>query len=163
MAHHKLILEDDFEEEFKLIGIHASVENYKIAFLLNQHLHTNFKRRKKDLDLSTNNLSINFPIFEFYNAATYYDMFLIANKSKSMEILASKSEGLFSETSSEKTNTSYLIPEYKKVDFFIKVYSDLEEIPLLEIISEIKKIKQVISAYEIEIDKLKSINNLIFE
>lgn len=163
MAHHKLIFEEDFEEEFKLIGIHASVENYKIAFLLNQYLRTNFKRRRKDLDFSTKNLSISFPIFEYYDATTYYDMFLVANKSKSLEIFTSKAEGLFPETSAEKTSTSYLLPEYKTVDYIIKVFTELEEVPVQKIISEINKIKQIISAYEIEIDKIKSINNLIFE
>ncbi len=163
MAHHKLIFEEDFEEEFKLIGIHTNVEDYKIAFLLNRFLGTNFKRRKEDLDLSTENLSISFPIFKFYDPNTYYDMSLVANKSKSQEIYTSKAEGLFSETSSEKTNTTYLIPEYKNVDYFIKVFTELEEVPVQQIISEIKKIKQVISAYEVEVDKIKSINNLIFE
>lgn len=163
MAHHKLIFEEDFEEEFKLIGIHTNVENYKIAFLLNQHLRTNFKRRRKDLDFSTASLSLNFPIFEFYDATTYYDMYLVANKSHSIEIYSLKLEGLFSESSTVKTNISYLIPEYKTVDYFIKVYTDLGEVPVKDIISAINKIKQIVSAYEVDIDTIKSINNLIFE
>ena len=33
MASHKLILEDDYQEEFSLIAIHCSEEPYKMAYI----------------------------------------------------------------------------------------------------------------------------------
>ena len=65
MANYKLILEDDFKDEFTLIAIHCSEEAYKMAFLLNQHLSLQLKRRRTDLDFSKQGLELSFPWFEF--------------------------------------------------------------------------------------------------
>ena len=52
--------------------------------------------------------------------------------------------------------------EFKNVDYFLKVHSDYEKIPTRNLISSINQIEQVISAYRIESDRIKSKNNLIF-
>ena len=44
MASHKLILEDDYQEEFSLIAIHCSEEPYKMAYILNKHLSLRLSR-----------------------------------------------------------------------------------------------------------------------
>ena len=45
MASHKLILEDDYQEEFSLIAIHCSEEPYKMAYMLNKHLSLRLSRK----------------------------------------------------------------------------------------------------------------------
>jgi hypothetical protein len=72
------------------------------------------------------------------------------------------SGGLFDNDATDKIITTYLIPEYKKVDFFLKIQSEMETIPLRKILSGINEIKQVISVYELEPENIKSKNNLIF-
>jgi hypothetical protein len=53
---YKLILTDDFAEDFLLVAIHCSEESYKVAFLLNQFAALHLKRSKVDLEYSNNGL-----------------------------------------------------------------------------------------------------------
>ena len=64
---------------------------------------------------------------------------------------------------SEKTVTKYLLPELKNVDYFLKIYSDFEKVPLRNLISSINEVEQVISAYIIDNEQIKSKSHLIFD
>jgi hypothetical protein len=163
MAHHKLLYDEDFEEAFTLIAIHCSEEAYKLAYLLNLKLDMRLKRKKTDLDFSTEGLLITFPLYDFEDVHKYTHFYLIGNKCRSVEASLQSSGGLFSEMVSEKSTVHYLLPEYKKVDYILKIYSDFETVPLRRMLSQINEIKQVISAYTLEMDDIKSKNNLIFD
>tara|TARA_R100000306_G_scaffold14224_6_gene17258 strand:+ start:327 stop:818 length:492 start_codon:yes stop_codon:yes gene_type:complete len=163
MATHKLIFDEDFEEPFTLIAIHCSEEAYKLAYLMNRHLNFRLKRRHIDLDFSTEGLLITFPLYDFDDVHKYTRFSLVANKCKSVDAGLQSSGGLFAEMFSEKATVHYLLPELKKVDYFLKIYSDFASVPLRKFLSEINDIKQVISAYTIEMDTIKSKNNLIFD
>jgi len=162
MAIHKLILEDNFTNEFSLIAIHCSEEAYKIAYMLNKHVPLHLERKPLDLDFSNNGLEVTFPIFEYEDVLTYNLYNLVSNKSKSLSAKVHSSGGLFDQITSEKTVTTFLLKEYKNVDFFLKIHSDYERVPTRNLISAINEIEQVISAYSIDPDKIKSKNNLIF-
>ena len=81
---------------------------------------------------------------------------LVANKNKSLSAKFLSSGGLFSELASEKTINNFLLEEFKNVDYFLKVHSDYEKIPTRNLISSINQIEQVISAYLIENDRIKT-------
>ncbi|OAB80322.1 IPExxxVDY family protein [Cochleicola gelatinilyticus] len=163
MANHRLVLDDDFSEEFTLIAIHCSEEAYKMAYLLNQNTGLKLYRREVDLDFSNNGLEVTFPLFEFEDEYQYTTYNLIANKCRSIAAHINSSGGLFDASGSESLVTTYLVPEYKNVDFFLKVYSDFETIPLRKILAAINQIKQVISSYNVDTEIIKSKNNLIFD
>lgn len=162
MAHHKLLLDDDPEEDFSLIAIHCSEEAYKMAFMLNKHAILRLKRRKEDLDFSYQGHVICFPIFEFDNELTHVKFNLVSNKYRLLTKKADVSEGLFDNFSSEKLTTINLLPEHQKVDYFLKVHSEYQKTPIKNLVSSINEIEQVISAYYIDNEKIKSKNNLIF-
>lgn len=162
MAHHKLILDDELNEDYSLIAIHCSEESYKVAYLLNRFASLKLKRKPVDLEYSSKGMDVTFPVFEFEHTMFYTTYNLVANKCKSSQLHTSSS-GLFSEDVSDRSVVTYLIPEYKKVDYFLKIQSDFEVIPLRKLISEINEIKQVISAYSLDLDQIKSKNNLIFD
>lgn len=163
MTHHKLILDEDLDEPFTLIAIHCTTEDYKLAYLLNQHLGTRFKRKKVDLEFSTNGLSIAFPLYDFEDGKKHFHYYLVANACLSLEEELQNSVGLFAALISEKATTHYLLPEFKNVDYFLKIYSENGVVPLRKMLSEINEIKQVISAYTVEVENIKSKNNLIFD
>lgn len=163
MAHHKLLFDDEFELPFTLIAIHCSEEAYKIAYLLNQQLNMQLKRKRADLDFSTDGLLITFPLYDFEDVHKYTHFYLVGNKCRSVEATLQSSGGLFAEMVSEKSTVHYLLPEYKKVDYLLKIYSDFETVPLRRMLSQINEIKQVISAYTLETETIKSKNNLIFD
>ena len=87
---------------------------------------------------------------------------LVANKCTSEIANIQSSSGLFSNELPESIVT-YLLPEYKRADYFLKIQSDFEIIPMRKLIFEINDIKQVISAYTIDVEDLKSKSNLIFD
>jgi hypothetical protein len=163
MGHHKLVLDDDFKEEFSLIALHCSEEDYKMAYLLNKHLNLGLKREAVDLNFSNDHNEARFSLFHFNSSLQYTSYDFVSNKCKSLGLLDESSGGLFGEEASEKNVTTYLLPEFKKVDFFLKIYSEFSTIPLRNIIASINEINQVISAYEVNSEKIKSKNNLIFD
>ena len=162
MANHKLILGNDFQEEFSLIAIHCSEEPYKMAYMLNEHVSLRLSRKKLDVDFSNQGLDISFPLFEYEDPFSYIIYNLVSNKNKSLTAKFQSSGGLFSDVSSEKTITTFLLKEFKNVDYFLKIQSDYEKVSTRKLISTINEIEQVISAYTIESQKIKSKNNLIF-
>ena len=162
MAHHKLILDDYYKDDYTIVAIHCSVEAYKMAFYLNKYLQLELKRRRTDLDFSKDGLEVQFPLFEFENNNTYSVYNLVSNKCKSLLANTTASDGLFGTSASEEYSMTYLIPEYKKVDYFLKITSEYETVSVKKILSAINDIKPVISAYLIENDHIKSRNNLIF-
>lgn len=163
MANLKLDFDDEMDESFELLAIHCSEEEYKLAYLLNFHLGIRLARRRTDLDFTTEVGLIAFPIYDFEDTHQHSCYHLVANKCHSVEKSFHGAGDLFGLEPFEKSNTHYLFPEFKKVDYFLKVYSDFESLSLREIISRINQIKEVISAYTIDLREIKSKNNLIFD
>ena len=148
------IFEDFYEETFGLIAIHSSLEDYAIVYALNNSLRTKLKRSPADLDMSEN---FSFPFFEWKDELNQRNWTLITNYSSKEE--SAGSEDLFKNEISYTAH--YLIPEHREVDYFLKIEQDDYEIDetLIRVIQEIPKI---ITAYPIDVDQLKSKNNLIY-
>lgn len=163
MANHKLVLEDDFEEDFSLIAIHCSEEPFKVAFLINKYANLKLARKQRDLDFSKKGLEITFPMYEFVDKFKYRQFNLVGNKCRSHEAYIASSGGLFGEIESENTVISYLLPEFKQVDYLLKINEAEDAIYFSNLLLEINNIQQVVTAYKIELDNIKSIKNLIFE
>ena len=162
VINHKLFLEDTVEEDFSLIAIHCSQEPYKMAYMLNKYVSLHLERKEMDVDFTIKGMDVSFPIFEYEDELTYFVYNLIANKNKLSTEKNQSYVGFFEAMVSEKTVTSFLLKEFKNVDFFLKIHSDYEKISTRNLLSSINEIEQVVSAYEIDNDKIKSKNNLIF-
>jgi len=148
---------DDFcEEPYSLIGIHSTLEDYKLAYLINKNLNTRFYKAKKDLEFKRDKKKASFSIYSYENSNYDHDWFLIANSYKRENQTVSNELLLTSETK------TYLIPEKKKVDFFLKICGDLDYDLIMKTIHEIKNIENVITAYSIDKNTLKSRDFLIF-
>ena len=156
MQIHSLELDDFSDDNYTLIGIHSTLEEYKLAYLLNKQLKTKFVRANYNLDFENKNNNASFSIYEFLNKKFSHNWFLISNQYTNSSV--GISTGLF------QTNeiTTYLIPEKKKVDFFLKLEGDFEYDFISKTVDEIKAIKQVITSYTIDPNLLKSKDFLIF-
>jgi hypothetical protein len=60
------------------------------------------------------------------------------------------------------STTSYLIPEKKNIDFFLKIEGGDHENYIQKTINNLKKINQIITSYSIELNTLKTKDHLIF-
>ena len=144
------------EDEYSLIGIHTTLEDFKLAYLLNKNLGTHFYKSKEDLSYEKLKKQASFSIFNYSNIKYDFEWFLIANSSKRENQTESNELLLTSETK------TYLIPEKKKVDFFIKIIGNLQYSFITETVHKIKTIDQVITSYSIDKNTLKSKDFLIF-
>lgn len=161
MAIKKLVLDDFFEEEqFALIGIHCTIEDYRLAYLLNQALGTNFSRKLRDID--NDNLETTYSIFEWEDKTQLTTWNLVSNSCK-VESNQTKGslDSLFSSTQI-RTTMHHLVPEYKKVNYLLKINSKLNGNREKLILKNILNIHHVVTAYSIDADQLKSKDNLIF-
>ncbi len=148
---------DEFsDDDYSLIGIHTTLQDYRLAYLLNKHLQIKFCRVKKDLDFLEKNRESSYPVYEYTNAKLYQDWFLISNVFKST--LKATSTSLFNQSDT----TTYLIPEKKKVDFFLKIEGEFDDDFIVKLIEKINQIPQIITSYKLEVNTLKSKDFLIF-
>ncbi len=145
---------DFYEELYAIIAIHSGLEDYALVYEINRCLKTNFRRSSKDLDLSE--LGV-FTYFEWKDEINERYWTLISNDSHQQVHLTDTD--LFS---NEPSYGVYrLIPEHKEVDYFLKMESEEGE-DLNEIVKSLFGIPKIQMAYELDTQKLKSKNNLIF-
>jgi hypothetical protein len=86
---------------------------------------------------------------------------LIENKKEITIAQNAKLSNLFTENEAF-TNTFYFLPEFKKVDYLLKIEGDDNQINLEKITKKLKKIDHVTTVYSVNKDQIKSKNNLIF-
>jgi hypothetical protein len=132
-------IEATIDNNFLLIGISSSENDFKLCWLINQEFEIEFKR-DDDLQFYNEKLNIeqNFALYSFSNDE--YQAYLISNKS----------------------NSGILISEYKSIDFFIKIKtSDNSIFDFFQ--SKLLQIKQIQAIFKIDVNVLKLKQKLIFE
>lgn len=161
MQSHKMLLEVE-DEDFYLIAIYSSLEGYKMAFFINKYLKVKLERERRDIDFNYTDYHAVYALYSHKDPNAYYSLDLVANKykGKPKKILSSGSLFEEEELSPQEVN---LIPEYNKVDYFLKISEEIQPKQFARILTQISKIPGVQAAYAIDIDELKSKQNLIFE
>ena len=156
MATYALNINEFSTNDYALIGIHSVLNEYKLAYLLNKYLHIRFSKANYNLDFTQKNNQSSYSVYEYTDKELDYDWFLITNVYKSTR--KTKRTSLFKESDS----ITRLVPEKKKVDFFLKIEGDFDFEYIVKTIEKINKIPQIITSYEVEVESLKSKDFLIF-
>ena len=158
MAIHKLLV-DDFEDlNYSLLAVHCEMDDYRLAYFLNQSLETRLARTREDLDFVASLAS--FSVFEWINPQLQTNWHLIKNSCLVEEVAIS--QGLFSETNQKSWVSHSLLPEYQSVDYLLKINNGGGFINEKQILNKIQKITNVSTAYSLDISQLKSKEHLIF-
>ena len=145
---------DDFNEDnYTLIGIHTALEDFKLAYLLNKNLDTHFSKANYSLDFESN---ASFSVYNDINEEYGFELYLISNSYTEERTNASDTIVLATETK------TYLIPEKKKVDYFIKIVGEPTQETIYKTVHQINQITQIVTSYTVELDSLKSKQFLIF-
>ncbi len=147
----------DLEDDYSLIGIHSTEEDYRLAYVINKNLNTHFSRFKHSLDFVNSNAE--YPLFEFKDEKTLINYYLINNKFTQLVVSSKNKEDLFG---GHFTSTSYLIPEKKNVDFFLKIEGCNNPNFIKKTIEKLNNIHQIIACFSINPNTLKSKDHLIF-
>mgnify|MGYP001590887393 CR=1 FL=1 len=142
MKRQLLLIDCDFD--FYLIGINCVLKDYRLCFEINRKLNLRLKRVDEIVIIKENS--------EWEHSAPSFSNFAYLDE---------KTELLY-KVVSNKCQSTLLIPEQKAADYFLKISG---EGPIREkkaILSKIREIPIVLTAFEINPNKLKSKNNMLF-
>jgi hypothetical protein len=135
----RLTLKYELDLDFVLIAITSQLKDYMLCFKLNRQLNINFYKID-ELIIETNSSEVFFSRYQYQLPELETDVYLLANKG----------------------DQGYLIPEMKKVDYFILIRNYISQEEVEQFIDRINKLPEVLAAIEVDPRKLKSKENLIF-
>ncbi len=162
MAVHKLHIDEFDEVDYQLIAIHTSLEDYRLAYYINQNLPITLKKSNCNIQISNKEGETQFTRFDFEDENSGISWDLIQNQNEILVSPQRLNQGLFAEIKSDFSTKVYLIPEFKKVDYFLKIENASESIDISKIASQINKIERISTVYPVAVENIKSKNNLIF-
>jgi hypothetical protein len=138
----KLVLTDYIDYEFILIGICSQLDDYKLCWQLNKQLEIDLIRDVNDISSlhQKKKVDIFFSLFNHIDKENDLHYSIISNKSLSVN----------------------LIPEQKQTDYFLKISGEIEVLDSSVIVKKIKSIDNILAAFLIDINTLKSKDNFIF-
>ena len=160
MAIHKLSIDDFDEVNYELIAIHTELEDYQLAFKLNQKLPIILAKSKIAIQTQSKNGESSFSRFTYENIENEMQWDVIGNKSEIVTEKKGDNYDLFGGNSQQIQTITYFLPEFKKVDYFLKISNGLEDVN--ELLSEINTISKISTIYKVDFENIKSKNNLIF-
>lgn len=162
MAVHKLDFDDFDEIDYHLIAIHTTLEDYRLAYFINQKLLINLSKNENEIQINIKEGETKFSRFYYYDTEKAVSWNLVQNKNEVIQQKNDNRQDLFSNVSMEVSTKVYLLSEFKKVDYFLKIENAEEEINLAEIQALLNTIDSISTVYVVETDKIKAKNNLIF-
>ena len=162
MAVHKLYLDEFDEIDYDLIAIHSVLEDYRLAYFLNQKLPIVLSKSNEEIGVTIKEGEAFFLKFSYDDPINDILWSLIPNKNEIVVKKKSTGQNLFLNTAVEIATKVYLIPELKKVDYFLKIENNKGVIEAEQIIKAINTIDRIAAVYAVIPEKIKSKNNLIF-
>ena len=117
-----------------------------------------FQRIKKDICCIINTKKIYFSTFKHINSALKRTSFLIGNKSIYKSEVG-ETKNLFS--NNLILNTSFLLPELQEFDYFLKLNGLWRQSEKENLKQYLQGLSYIESATDIDLKKIKSINNLV--
>lgn len=157
LNNHKLNL-NQFSENYYLIAIHSDLDEFRLAFFLNDKLSIGLIRKNNDIILHEN--KSNYSIYEYLDEAMFLNWIFFSNKS----LVAEKTSNnellnLFSQENIVQNEIS-LINQPKGVDYFLVIENVKNKIYVEKVLKKISEIRGVITAF-ISDKKLENKENLI--
>jgi hypothetical protein len=140
----KARLEVEYEFNFAVIAFVTQLKEYKLAWILNKILHI---RLKKDPDLT----------LEFLNEGRLkISNYIYSTENFTWRLLKNKSPEF------DQVKYPLLIPELKEYDFFLILDNIEDESVIDQTMEGLKEIPEVVLVKQINVEELKSKDNLIF-
>jgi len=162
MAVLKLHLDEFDEVDYDLIAIHSSLEDYRLAYFINQKLPVVLSKSKEEIGITIKEGEALFPKYVFDDSSNAILWTLIPNKNEITVRKKSTGQNLFLNADVEIATKVYLLSELKKVDYFLKIENNTDTFTTEEIIQSIKSIDRISTVYAVNPSTIKSKNNLIF-
>ena len=137
----KLVLDIEYDYDFFLIGISCHEKDYRLSWALNNSLNLELaKTNDLQIDAKKHKEPLTYSMSAYDNEQQYRQYYLISNRCL----------------------IGALVPEQKQADFFLMIKGTLLREDKTTIIKRIKETPTVLTAFEIDPNKLKSKENLLF-
>ena len=149
-VYHKVYIEDFEEVDYHVIAIHTSLEDYRLAYFLNRDLEICLSKSNVDIQFQVKKGKTSFARFTFEDEKKVINWDLIQNKNEVVGLENNTIQDLFSNTKNTFSSSAYLLSEFKKVDFFLKIENAANEINVSEIVSKINAIDNINMVYSID-------------
>ena len=162
MAVLKLHLDEFDEIDYDLIAIHSVLEDYRLAYFINQKLPIILGRSNDEIGVTIKEGEAFFLKYIYNDLKNDIVWSLIPNKNEIVIKKNSSGQNLFLNTAVEIATKVYLLPELKKVDYFLKIKNNQDTFDIEQVIKTINTIERISTVYAVIPDKIKSKNNLIF-
>ena len=137
----KLSSKFDFSSEYTLIGISCHLKDYRLTFFLNNKLHLHLSRIDDFVQEGPDKTDLNYSVYFYKCLETQNNFCLISNH---------HSDGK-------------LIPTIGSVDYFLLIENEIPNDRKKELIKDIKTIPNILTAYELDLAKVKNIHQLLAE
>ncbi len=131
----KFVLEVEEEYDFHLIGISCHNKDYRLCWELNNVLNLDLTR-VEDYIID----EAHYSFYEYIDDANYLEHYFFANRGSG----------------------GFLIPEQKKVDYFLLSKGNISDDLTNEFICKINSVSVVLTSFKIDPNLLKSKQNLLF-
>ena len=95
MAIHKLDLGEFDEIDYYLIAIHTSLEDYRLAFFINQKLPINLSKSENEIQINIKEGETNFSRFYYNDEESAITWNLIQNKNEVIQYKKGNTQNLF--------------------------------------------------------------------
>jgi hypothetical protein len=137
----KLSVKIDFSSEYTLIGISCHLKDYRLTFFLNKQLNIHLKRIDDFTQAGPDKANLSYSVYFYHCPDTKNNFCLITNF---------HADGK-------------LIPTLGSIDFFLLLENEISSERKKDLITSIKTIPNLLTAYEIELSKVKNIHPLLAE
>lgn len=137
----KIILKYELDLDFILIAVTSSLRDYQLCFHINRSTGLDFSKKEDHEVWINNNTSHFFTKYSYISSTEETEFYLIGNKG---------------------FDGGLLIPEMKLTDYFILIKEFIDEEDLRILLEGINRIEGIVVATEIDVEKLKSKENLVF-
>ncbi|MEJ6737273.1 MAG: IPExxxVDY family protein [Flavobacteriales bacterium] len=135
----KFLLTLDEDYEFTLVGISCHSKDYRLCGKINNALNVDLIRTA-DLEIYQKDTLNTYSFYEFIDADNYLEYYLISNRG----------------------DNGFLIPEQKKVDFFLMAKGNISDNHTKDVICKINTLSLVLTSFSIDPNMLKSKQSLLF-
>lgn len=161
MAKHVLNSSEE-ELNFALVGITSPEDQYRILSLINDALNINMTLSDYLPLTAKDDKIFKFSLYKFVDEDLRLEFNLIPNNSNFEEpnMMPSQTDDLFSGIAFDES--SKLIKELPKTDYFLILKGDETHLYQFKIIEKLKKITEIVQIQTIEAQELSSRRNLIF-
>lgn len=162
MANHKLLIDEFDEIDYELIAIHTTLEDFRLAYFVNKILKTNLNKTNQEIQINSKNGEAFFSSYKYDDLETNIQWSLIQNKSETSYEKKDINTSLFANTKLDLSTKVYFLPEFKKIDYFLKIDNAEDNLNIDKVIALLNSIKRIATVYPIDFDTIKNKNNLIF-